>query len=134
MYRTNLAFAALTMNDDIGLSTFEYCLGSGLFFFLGYAHVMHNAMKFGTAVSNHLKQGPELLVPAGTSSHRQGTAVKLCMADTSGSPHNSLAFRLGSDLSCISSTYYSSLLIAAHLACVLTVPQVSCLILFTFCT
>ena len=34
--RTNLAFAALTMNDDIHLSSFEYGLGSGLFFFLGY--------------------------------------------------------------------------------------------------
>ena len=34
--RTNLAFAALTMNNDIHLSSFEYGLGSGLFFFLGY--------------------------------------------------------------------------------------------------
>ena len=31
-----MAFAALTMNDDIHLSSFEYGLGSGLFFFLGY--------------------------------------------------------------------------------------------------
>ena len=38
MRRTNLAFAALTMNDDINISSFEYGLGSGLFFFLGYAH------------------------------------------------------------------------------------------------
>ncbi len=36
MYRTNLAFAALTLNDDIGLTSTQYGLGSGLFFFLGY--------------------------------------------------------------------------------------------------
>ena len=35
--RTNLAFAALTMNDDINITSFEYGLGSGLFFFLGCA-------------------------------------------------------------------------------------------------
>ena len=34
--RTNVAFAALTMNQDVGLSSFVYGLGAGIFF-IGYA-------------------------------------------------------------------------------------------------
>lgn len=34
--RTNIAFAALTMNQDVGLSSFVYGLGAGIFF-IGYA-------------------------------------------------------------------------------------------------
>lgn len=34
--RTNIAFAALTMNEDVGLSSFVYGLGAGIFF-IGYA-------------------------------------------------------------------------------------------------
>src|SRR5690349_1016698 len=34
--RTNVSFAALTMNQAIGLTATQFGLGSGLFFFLGY--------------------------------------------------------------------------------------------------
>jgi ACS family tartrate transporter-like MFS transporter len=34
--RTNVSFAALTMNEAIGLTATQFGLGSGLFFFLGY--------------------------------------------------------------------------------------------------
>ena len=34
--RTNVSFAALTMNQSIGLTATQFGLGSGLFFFLGY--------------------------------------------------------------------------------------------------
>src|ERR1041384_1342857 len=34
--RTNVGFAALTMNQAIGLTATQFGLGSGLFFFLGY--------------------------------------------------------------------------------------------------
>jgi MFS family permease len=34
--RTNVGFAALTMNEAIGLTATQFGLGSGLFFFLGY--------------------------------------------------------------------------------------------------
>jgi sugar phosphate permease len=34
--RTNVSFAALTMNEALGLSAAQFGLGSGLFFFLGY--------------------------------------------------------------------------------------------------
>ena len=34
--RTNVSFAALSMNEAIGLSAAQFGLGSGLFFFLGY--------------------------------------------------------------------------------------------------
>jgi MFS family permease len=34
--RTNVGFAALTMNESIGLTATQFGLGSGLFFFLGY--------------------------------------------------------------------------------------------------
>ena len=34
--RTNVGFAALTMNQSIGLTATQFGLGSGLFFFLGY--------------------------------------------------------------------------------------------------
>src|SRR5271166_4034962 len=33
--RSNVSFAALTMNKDLGLSSFDYGLGAGIFF-LGY--------------------------------------------------------------------------------------------------
>ena len=34
--RTNVSFAALTMNEALGLTATQFGLGSGLFFFLGY--------------------------------------------------------------------------------------------------
>ncbi len=34
--RTNVSFAALTMNQSVGLTATQFGLGSGLFFFLGY--------------------------------------------------------------------------------------------------
>src|SRR5215470_5643819 len=34
--RTNVGFAALTMNQALGLTATQFGLGSGLFFFLGY--------------------------------------------------------------------------------------------------
>ena len=72
--RTNVGFAALTMNQAIGLTATQFGLGSGLFFFLGYCflEVPSNVALYRFGARRWLSR---IMISWGVASEAMGLAI-----------------------------------------------------------